>query len=248
MSMFSSIKAIVSELVNPQPIIKFKCDVPGYEIGQPVQRALDVKPEWLVTQLKTAEHNKTHKFSSCPGMHDYYRTGYIIPAWEDFEIIVTRTTAEIIIGKGRHFVCNPFEPMDYRVVAGAANIDDNIAHHAIKLPCPWKVFTKPGYSALVLPALFHSPFLRDLFLYPGINDYDSYHTLNVMFSPLREMHVKIYAGTPMLQIIPYKRETITAEVGLITPYESGLANFKYRTTAPGFYRKWIYKKKTTTIK
>jgi hypothetical protein len=68
-----------------------------------------------------------------------------------------------------------------------------------------------------------------------------------MFSPLREMHVKIYAGTPMLQIIPYKRETITAEVGLITPYESGLANFKYRTTAPGFYRKWIYKKKTTDI-
>jgi hypothetical protein len=247
MPILSSIKSMIVDIVNPQPMIKFKCDVPGYEIGQPVCRAMDVKPEWLVNQIKTAEKNKTVKFSACPGMHDYYRAGYIIPAWEDFEIIVTNKKANIIIGTGHNAVSKSFEQMDYRVVAGAANIDDDIAHHALKLPCPWKVFTKPGYSAFVMPALYHSPFLRDLFLYPGINDYDAYHTINVMFSPLREMHVKIYAGTPMLQVIPYKRETITAEVGLITQQENGIANFTYRTKAPGFYRKWLYKKKTTEI-
>ena len=247
MSILSNIKSLISEVVNPQPMIKFKCNVPGYEVGQPVRRAMDVKPEWLVNQIKTAEKNKTHKFSSCPGMHDYYRSGYIIPAWEDFEIIVDDKKADIIIGNSKHFVCNPFERMDYRVVAGSANIDEDIAHHALKLPCPWKVFTKPGYSAFVMPALYHSPFLRDLFLYPGINDYDTYHTINVMFSPLREMHVKIYAGTPMLHVIPYKREDLTAECGSITQHESGLANFTYRTKAPGFYRKWLHKKKTTDI-
>jgi hypothetical protein len=247
MSILSNVKNAILNSIDTSPMIKFKCDVPGYEVGQPVKRAMDIKPDWLTKQLKDAEKNGTHKFSACPGMHDYYRTGYIIPAWEDFEIIVDEEKADIIIGNGPQFPCKPFQRMDYRVVAGSANIDDDINHHALKLPCPWKVFTKPGYSAFVMPALFHSPFLRDLFLYPGINDYDAYHTINVMFSPLRKMHVKIYAGTPLLHVIPYKRENITADVGYITQQESGKADFTYRTTAPGFYRKWIHKKKTTEI-
>lgn len=247
MSIITNIKSLFEKIVLPQPTIKFKCDVQGYEIGQPVKRAMDVKPDWLITQVKEAERLNTHKFSSCPGMHDYYRAGYIIPAWEDFEIIVDDTYAHINIGTGTQFQCKPSEVMDHRVVAGAATVDDDIKLHALKLPCPWKVFTKPGYSAFVVPALFHSPFLRDLFLYPGINDYDTYHTINVMFTPLRKMHVKIYAGTPMLQVIPYKREYTTAEVGYITPEENGLANFTYRTKSPGFYRKWLYQKKTTHI-
>jgi len=234
-------------MFTPEPMIKFKCCVPGYEIGQPVKRAMDVKPDWMIKQLKEAERTNSHKFSSCPGMHDYYRSGYIIPAWEDFEIVVNDKTANIKVGIHNHVRNDSFERMAYSVLAGAANIDEDIKPHALKLPCPWKVFTKPGYSAFVMPAFYHSPFLRDLFLYPGINDYDHYHTINVMFSPLRKMHVKIYAGTPMLHVIPYKREHITAEVGLLTQKEDGLANFTYRTKSPGFYRKWLHQKKTTDI-
>jgi hypothetical protein len=247
MSILSNIKSALLNATDTSPMIKFCCDVPGYEIGQPVRRAMDIKPDWLIEQTKYAERNNSHKFAACPGMHDYYRTGYIISAWEDFEIIVDEQKADIVIGMGGGVACKQFERMDYSVVAGSANIDDDIAPHALKLPCPWKVFTKPGYSAFVMPALFHSPFLRDLFLYPGINDYDAYHTINVMFSPLRKMHVKIYAGTPLLHVIPYKREDITADVGLITQKESGQANFTYRTRAPGFYRKWLHKKKSTYI-
>jgi hypothetical protein len=247
MSVLSNIKNAILNSIDTSPMITFKCDVPGYEIGQPVKRAMDIKPDWLTNQIKYAEKNGTHKFSACPGMHDYYRTGYIITAWEDFEIIVDEETANINIGTGSQFPCKPFQRMDYSVVAGSANIDEDINHHALKLICPWKVFTKPGYSAFVMPALYHSPFLRDLFLYPGINDYDVFHTINVMFSPLRKMHVKIYAGTPLLHIIPYKRENITADVGYITQQESGKADFTFRTNAPGFYRKWIHKKKTTEI-
>jgi len=51
----------------------------------------------------------------------------------------------------------------------------------------------------------------------------------------------------MLHVIPYKREHITAEVGLLTQKEDGLANFTYRTKSPGFYRKWLHQKKTTDI-
>lgn len=247
MSVFSKIKSSISEIFSPQPMIKFKCSILGYEIGQPVKRAMDIKPDWMIKQLKDSERTNTPKFSACPGMHDYYRTGYIIPAWEDFEIVVNDKTANIKIGMSEQIICGNFERMQYSVLAGAANIDENIKPHALKLPCPWKVFTKPGYSAFVMPALYHSPFLRDLFLYPGINDYDHYHTINVMFSPLREMRVKIYAGTPMLHVIPYKREDITAEVGMLTNHEHGLANFTYRTKSPGFYRKWLHQKKTTDI-
>ena len=234
--------------VNDDPIIKFKSTIAGYEIGQPVKKASEVKPDWLTIQTKNAEKYNYKKFSACPGMHDYYRAGYIIPAWEDFEIIVDDNGAHINIGKGDHFSCAPYERMSYEVVSGAITIDDDTPATALKLPCPWKVFTKQGYSAFVLPALFHSPFLRDIFPYPGINDYDRYHTINVMFTPLKKMHVKIYAGTPMLQVIPYKREDYTCEVGHITPQEHGLAEFTYRTGLKGFYRKFIHQKKNYDIK
>lgn len=247
MNFLSTIENLINNLVNIGPMIKFKSDVQGYEVGQPVKRACDVKPDWLIKQTKEAERLKYHKFSACPGMYDYYRQGYIIPAWEDFEIIITEDSASINIGTGKSFICKPYEVMDQRVIDGIINIDDNMKLHALKLPCPWKVFTKPGYSAFVMPALYHSPFLRELFLYPGINDYDHYHTINVMFTPMKPMHIKIYAGTPMLQVIPYKRENITAEVGYITNEENGLSNFTFRTSAPGFYRKWLHQKKTTEI-
>jgi len=247
MSLFSTIKSTISNFFNPQPMITFKCDIPGYEIGQPVKRAMDIKPDWMVEQNKAAERTGTHKFSACPGMHDYYRVGYIVPAWEDFEIIVDEKGITINIGRSTRFVCSPYEKMVQSVVTGIANIDDDINLHAIKLVCPWKVFTKPGYSAFVIPALYHSPFLRELFVYPGIVDYDQYHTINVMFTPVKKMHVKIYAGTPLLHVIPYKREDMTAEVGLISQHEQGLANFTFRSGAPGLFRKLFHQKKTTTI-
>lgn len=233
---------------SEEPTIKFKCNVPGYEIGQPVVKASEIKPDWMITQNKNAKINNTPSFSACPGMDDYYRAGYIIPAWEDFEIVVDEKFAHINIGRTDRFICSPFEPMSYSVVEGCANIDANIRPHALKLPCPWKVFTKPGYSAHVMPALYHSPFLRDLFLYPGINDYDKYHNINVMFSPLKEMKLKIYAGTPMLQVIPFKRERVTCEVGLISQKEIGEADFTYRTKKPAFYRKMLHQKKHYHIK
>jgi hypothetical protein len=247
MSIISTIKNTIPELIAPTPTIRFACDVPGYEIGQPVQRAQDIKPDWMIKQAKEADRTNTPKFSACPGMHDYYRAGYIIPAWEDFEIIVTKTEFKVIIGQGKNFICNPHQVMQHSVLTGAANIDEDIKPHAIKFPCPWKVFTKPGYSAFVMPPLFHAPYLRDLFIYPGINDYDGYHTINVMFSPLKEMHVKIYAGTPMLQVIPYKREDITCSVGTITQKEHGEANFTYRSKMPGLYRKIFHRKKKYEI-
>jgi hypothetical protein len=108
MSVFSKIKSSVSEMFSPQPIIRFKCCIPGYEIGQPVKRAMDVKPDWMIKQLKDSEKNNTTKFSSCPGMHDYYRTGYIIPAWEDFEIVVNDKTANIKIVINYQIICAPF--------------------------------------------------------------------------------------------------------------------------------------------
>lgn len=234
---------------NNEPIIRFKSTIQGYEVGQPVCKASDIKPEWLVQQNKNADKNKSPKFSACPGMDDYYRAGYIIPAWEDFRIIVDAKHAHIEIGTGRgNPPCPNFEVMDYRVVEGAAPIDKAIAKHALKLPCPWKVFTKKGYSAFVMPALFHSPFLGELFPYPGINDYDGYHTINVMFSPLKEMDLKIYAGTPMLHVIPYKREDITCEVGFMNPKEHGEAEFTYRSKKPGLYRKMFHNKKKYDIK
>lgn len=240
MSILSEVKSFL--LPNSQPTIRFACTIPGYEIGQPVRKAADMKPDWFIKQKESAKKNGHPEFSACPGMHDYFRAGYIIPAWEDFRIVVDEKHAHIEIGKtGKDAI--PFERMADSVVKGIVPIDEDMKLHALKIPCPWKVFTKPGYSAYVMPALYHSPFLRDLYLYSGINDYDMYHTINVMFTPMKEIDVTIYAGTPMLQVIPYKREDITCEVGSITQKEIAEAEFTYRTKQPAFYRRFLHRKK-----
>jgi hypothetical protein len=93
----------------------------------------------------------------------------------------------------------------------------------------------------------HSDFFDKIYVYPGIVDYEDFHVLNFIFSPLKECEFTIWAGTPLLQVIPYKRENITATVGKGDDEDRDSLLYKFLTRKPGTYRKLFHKRKKYTI-
>lgn len=77
---------------------------------------------------------------------------------------------------------------------------------------PWSIKTEPGYSVL-----FVKPFHREsaFTIFPGIVDTDTYYSpVNFPFV-LNDVNYEglIPAGTPMVQVIPFKRESWKMEFG-----------------------------------
>lgn len=226
------------DVLRRTPTIRFKSVFGRADIAMPVQAAKAVRPHWLHEQFK----EKRVKFARCPGMFDYLQAGYIVPAWCDIHIKANRQGVIVKLSH-MHDPTMAAVEMDFSVIDGMAAIDASVAKRAIKVPVPWAVFTKPGYSAMVMPAPMHSPFLDRLFVYSGIVDYENFHTINFIFSPVKECEFVIPAGTPLLQVIPFRNEPMTAVVGDATENERGHFRFKFCSRLPGFYRRAFHKKK-----
>lgn len=226
---------------KPEPTILFASNEVGAHVSPitAVKPANQFKPEWLVHQR--GYENSRDRFENCPGMHDWMVHGYIIPAYTDIHIKANVAGTHVKVDAP---LKNPPGQMSNLVTAGLPPIEPSVKHEALKIPMPWAIFTKTGYSAHVLPAIYHSPFLRDLYVYPGIVDFDVFHTINFVFTPLRECEIFIQAGTPLLQVIPFKREKVTAVCRKVTENEHDRLRFGYPTKVRAAYRKFFHKRKS----
>jgi hypothetical protein len=231
------------------PLVRFSCIHGAYNyspVGQ-IRLAADLKfqPDWLKNQ-KTYDNSK-NKFLNCPGMADFMKAGYIIPAWENIKI-KANTADTVVLMEKRLGSKNDITPMNPKLVDGIAPVESSVKLKVTKIPTPWGIFTKSGYSAYVLPAVYHSPFLKDLYVYPGIVDYDKFIICNFIFTAIRACEIEIPLGTPLLQIIPFKREDISAVCMKATEIDIDKKNFQF----PGeqikaAYRKYCHSKKTYTL-
>lgn len=231
----------IRQWLCPGPVIDFRPHTGAPHVSKltRIQLASEVMPKWLAEQRHYK--NSRDKFQNCPGMTDLMRAGYIITAWDDIHIKANRAGT---VAKMERAYTQPLAPMTAKVVQGIAPVVQGMPLQVYKLNTPWSVTTRPGWSAMVLPATYHSPFLGDLHVYGGINDYEDFHTINFIFSPLRECEVFIPAGTPLLHVIPYRREAISAVTGPSTQRDLDLHNFSFPTRVRGAYRKFFHKRKT----
>ena len=226
-------------LIKPEPTIKFKPyqGAPNLSPLTRIHLASEIVPTWLDEQRKY--ENSRNKFYNCPGMVDLMRAGYIITAWDDIRIKANNAG---VVAKFELSYTRPLEYMNSEVVAGVAEVE-GISLRVCKLNTPWSITTRKGYSAMVVAATYHSPFLKDLHVYGGIVDYDNFHTVNFIFTPLRECEVFIPAGTPLLQVIPYRREVNTGVTGSRTTHEVDKHTFTFPTRVRGAYRKFFHARK-----
>jgi len=216
--------------------------------------AKDLKPFKEHQEKKFDDYN----FPKCPGMHDYSRMGYLIPAWSNLHIKANKAGFVGLVGNaGEDFkkrstpLAQP-QHMDVTIVDGIFTPESGIQPSILNFPGAWKIHGNgKNISALILPAFFHCTFLDDLYVYPGVVDYKGFTTINFICSPKRECEIVIKAGDPVLHVIPIvTNKTITATYGPATEEQADYNKVLKWFHESNFYRKYymIRKKYSLTKK
>jgi hypothetical protein len=207
----------------------------------PIQLAKDVP---VSSKNAVESTNKKFTFPLCPGMFDYSQVGYIMPAWVDFHIIANKAGVRAYAGgvnknkRGAHFKDPAFMGPD--IVEGLFKLQDDIPLQPLNFNSPWKIFSKKkSISALMLPAFYHTSaeILENLYIYPGIVDYDKFHTANVICAVKRKCNFVIKAGEPLLHIIPFINSDITCGYGPATEEQKSQIDYDPKIYQNQYYRK-----------
>lgn len=178
----------------------------------PIQLAKNVPLS--MTEIQKESSGKL-KFHLCPGMIDYARYGYIIPAWETIKVKANKA-GTVAFHKRKQTTTSQPVPMDSSIIEGVFKPQDGIKLEVWKSETPWKIHCNKDISAFVLPAVFHSNFLDDLHVYPGVVDYKSFRVVNFIYSAKRECEVTIKPGEPLLHVLPFYNKPISAGYGETT--------------------------------
>lgn len=213
--------------------------------------AKDLKPFKEHQEQKYGEY----KFPGCPGMHDFARLGYIIPAWSDIHIKANKAgTIGVVgtIGEKALTRSTPLRqplPMDKSITDGLFHID-GVQHENLNFPAPWKVMGNGNVSCLLLPPFFHAKYLDDLYMYPGVVDYKGFVTINFICAPKRPCEITIKAGDPLIHVIPFiTNKDIVASYGPGDQYENDYGKLLKWFHETNFYRRYyMIRKKYKLIK
>lgn len=169
-------------------------------------------PQWYKDMESRFPEGKERNINSlstvkkCMPVFDSLTSGYIIETWCDISIIIEdgepryRTPFEGFIEENSH-------PRKQAYKHPAAN--------EFKFPKfinPWAIKTPSGYSCLFVPPMNNSNEWFECL--PGIVDTDKYNApVNFPFilkNPGKE--IIIPAGTPIIQVIPFKRDSWTHNI------------------------------------
>ena len=212
--------------------------------AHPIVPARECSAFFQKTQI---DNQGKYKWAECPGMIDYKNFGYIITAWDDIHIIANRAGVKTIIGGNHQTPFNKPKHMDSKICEGIIHPEDGVPLSVIHCGSPWSIIVNnKNISAAIMPAIYHSPFLDDLYIYPGLVDYTDFSIVNFIFSPKRECQLTIQAGTPLLQVLPFETKHIKAGYGPADIHQVDKTK-SMMSSAKQFYRKHYQQKKPTSI-
>lgn len=231
-----------------QQKFKFLSYIGDYSIHTPVKAAKDIRAVCASVQKGKPA---AKRYQICPGLTDFANSGYIITAHTDIHIKANSIGTMVKVDWPSHItsqqrrVLEP-KPFEYEIVDGLVKIE-GVKKAVNKIPTPWMIESPEGYSAYILPAIMHSDFLDKIHVYPGITDSDRFYTVNFVFSAVKECEFIIPAGTPLLQVIFFKRETFVAECRKSSEHEIDKYFHNKVSSVSNFYRRHFYGKKSYKV-
>lgn len=248
-------------------IIKFIADRPVLEQFWPTPIAQEM-PEWWKTmpsyggyrntQPNEREINNEGEYNStikrCVPIMDSLSLGYVIKTDQDIYVKIDEVkndAGEIIgstfrtvwrggIANGKQLEGHPFGQAKGHPLAKQYEGRD-----IFKYISPWHIVTPPGYSVLFMPPMNNpNGFFTAL---PGVVDTDAYtNIVNFPFVIERnEWEGIIPAGTPVVQVFPFKRESWKLETEA-TDKDIERMNRQQRifnTYIKSVYRRFFWQKK-----
>lgn len=208
-----------------------------------IKRARDVEPFFKQHQK---EKYGEYKFPACPGMLDFSRIGYIIPAWGPLKIkansagVATLNTPPAELKTHKNIAFMPGLRFDEDVIDGLFQPQDNVRLSVFNFPGPWRIRCRKGLSMIVMPPYYHFRHLDSLHIIPGVVDYSTgFQTVNFIAAVKKETEVHIEAGEPLIQVIPIPTAAITATYGKEHDYKNKSIDNSDSTLKS--YRQWYSK-------
>jgi hypothetical protein len=174
-----------------------------------VKRSIDVIPEWFkdLPPLVEIKGSPDLSLKKCIPFLDAISTGYYLVTTKDYEFYADESKQEYkISGDIESSLKSDFPILKHPIdQIGNMPIDDNYIKYAFKWNNQYIVKTPPGYSTLFI----HPMNFPDLPFYSlsGVVDTDNFF-MSVLFPFFikKGFSGKIPAGTPVIQIIPFKRD------------------------------------------
>jgi hypothetical protein len=201
-------------------------------------------PTWLKDLPGDVKGVPTLK--KCPPLLDTFGFGYIVPTWQEFELIPHEGLYHFKSGIAH--IVSPYEQIrpicSYQFPEQYKNTPFD-QYQIIKLQSPWVIKTPPGYSLLVMP-LINTTNELPFEVIPAVIDADVYHvnfgfTCKIKFDPNKSYNIQ--PGIPLAQLIPIKRDKwkmTTTETSLLA--HAKIKN-RLRTFIMSGYRKLFWQKK-----
>lgn len=163
-------------------------------------------PEYVTGERKIVNGNTPHSVKKCIPVFDALTSGYIIPTYVDVQVS-RRNGAPWYEWPPVAGVIS-FHPVDQAPLHPGKN-----GAPYPKWLNPWAIKTPPGYSCLFISPM-HNP--NGIFtLLPGVVDTDTY-AAPVNFPFIMDdvaWEGLIPAGTPMVQVIPFRRDKFRMTLG-----------------------------------
>jgi hypothetical protein len=193
---------------------------------------------------QSGSHPETSTVKRCIPFLDALSAGFIIPLWADLHVVAK--DGELSLSFPRNFpMSKSLEQHGYIQFPGHPFADKPYGKNFLKFMNPWVIETAPGYSCLFTTPLNH---LEPRFkLIDGAVDTDTYHN-NINFPFLwtgGDGEFFIPKGTPLVQVIPYKRETFTLEVGVTNVERRDNVKARLGTYIKDAYRREFWSKAKT---
>ena len=179
--------------------------------------AKSVMPSWWKKMkiFQSIRGRRIQTIRACPAMHDWTKSGWYLLANRDMEILCgserdstsTKFATKDPSGKKYESPTHPSDQFDnafdYIEDGEFGQVKD-----AFKMRNPWNIQTPKGYSTYYMdPFLFQNKYFA---CWQGIIDTDEFNVnqdnSQIIFYPKVNHSFTIPKGTPLCQIIPFKRE------------------------------------------
>lgn len=172
----------------------------------------------------------------CVPFLDALSAGYIIPLWCD--VFVSAHNGEMKVEFPNSLpMAKSLETHGYQQAPGHPLSETPYGKTFMKFINPWVVETDPGYSCLFTSPLNHME--TRLKILDGVVDTDTYYN-NINFPFLwtgGDGDFVIDKGTPLVQVIPFKREEFSLSVSAVDAAKRGKVQATIGTHLKNGYRK-----------
>ena len=197
--------------------IKFTLDYGSEWIPKEYYPVAGIKavPEWYKKmetshaedKTQTAEVRKSQTIKRCMPVLDAITAGYVLKLHTD---LLVKYTDGVV---GFEWANDTKETVTFHPAYQLINYrEKELPYGAPKLRNPWGIKTPKGYSCLFLPPT-HRPEIG-LRILEGLVDTDKYtNSVQFPFLPDKDFVGTIPAGTPIAQVIPFKRDAFRMEIG-----------------------------------